>query len=202
MKSIFLCAMADALRIASVDIRNGDHLFGPLDFYDYIPPIPHPLPYVPAYLQDYEFQPKLLKDFLRSDACKGIYRHCDYLVALPDDCTDLETNAIHDLCVSVGAKRPVMEYQAFLLSADTSYLAVTASKRAVCVTHVIAKKDETDRVFIPINLLSEDTLYEALSALDSEHTLPVYTFGLPDEYAEIGREVPTQTLVKHLAKLL
>ena len=202
MKSIFICAMADALRIASVDIRNGDHLFGPVEFFDYLPPTAHPLPYVPAYLQDYEFQPRFLKNFLRSDACKGIYRHCDYLVALPDDCTDLESNASQDLCVSVGAKRPEMEYQAFLLSTDASYLAVTASKRAVCVTHVIAKKDETDRIFIPINELSEDALYSALTALDSEHILPVYTFGLPEEYDDLGTPVSTQVLVRNLAKLL
>lgn len=201
MKSIFVCALADTLRITSVDIRNGDHLFGPVEFYDYLPPTQHPLPYVPAFLQDYELQPRLLKNFLRSDACKGIYRHCDYLVALPDDCTDLETTAIQDLCVSVGAKRCDMEYQAFLLSRDASYLAVTASKRAVCVTHVIAQNDETDRIFIPVNELSEDTLYAALTALDSEHTLPVYTFGLPAEYDDLGTVVSPQTLVRNLAKL-
>lgn len=202
MKSIFVCAMADTLRIASVDIRNGDHLFGPVEFFDYLPPTQHPLPYVPAYLQDYELQPRMLKNFLRSDACKGIYRHCDYLIALPDDCTDLETTAIQDLCVSVGAKHPEMEYQAFLLSNDASYLAVTASKRAVCVTHVIARKDETDRIFIPINELNEDTLYSALTALDSEHTLPVYTFGLPEEYDDLGTVVSPQVLVRNLAKQL
>ena len=70
MKSVFICAMADTLSAASVDIRNGDRLFGPLEFHSYLPPTNHPLPFVPAYLQDYYLQPKLLKSFLRSDACK------------------------------------------------------------------------------------------------------------------------------------
>lgn len=202
MKSVFICAMADTLSAASVDIRNGDHLFGPLEFHSYLPPTNHPLPFVPAYLQDYYLQPKLLKSFLRSDACKGLYRHCDYLLALADDCTDLEAHALNELLTACGAKSVSMEYQAFLLSSDPSYLAVTASKRSVCVTHVIAGKDETERIFIPMDEASEEQIFAALNEMDSEHTQPVYTFGLPEALEDVGDPVHPQTLARNFIRLL
>ncbi len=202
MKAVFVSPMFDYLRTAAVEIRSDGSLSDSLEFHNYMPPGGHMLPYVPAYFQDYNEQRKPFKAFLRSDILKGMLRHVDFWIALPDDTTDLEAHALSELMVASGAKLVTMEYRAYLLSNEPAYLAVTASKRAVSLTHVVAGQEETERVYLPINEAEPLAVRAAINELDATGRLPVFTYDLPDSLAHIGEQVNSQTLALNFLHIL
>lgn len=200
MKHVFVCPMDDTMKIAVVDVKNDRQIYGTLRFQSYTPPNPSLYPFVPAYFQQYQEQPKPLRQFLR-EYIRGI-RPRDFMLALHDDATDLEANALSELLIACGAKDVPMEYRAFLLANEPEYLSVTGSKRAVTVTYVIAGKDDTDRIFIPINLADEEAVREALRELDPDGRLPVFTFGVSEQIARLGEEISEPELVRNFIRIL
>lgn len=195
MKVVFISPMCDTLKAAAVELRGDGKLAESASFSVYSPPGSRILPYVPAYFQDYNEQKKPFKNFLRTDVMKGLFRHPDFWLALHDDATDLEAHALSELMISSGAKEVSMEYRAFLLSNEPSYIAVTASKRAVSLTHVISGKDETERIYLPLNEADAIAVRGAIAELDPDGQLPVFTYDLPDALAHIGEPVNAQTLL-------
>ncbi len=200
MRHVFICPLNDTMKVAVVDLRNEREIYGTLRFQNYTPPNPAMYPFVPAYFQQYQEQPKPLRQFLR-EYIRGI-RPRSFLLVLHDDATDLEANALSELLIACGAKDVPMEYRAFLLSDEPAYLAVTGSKRAVTVTHVIAGRDDTERIFIPLPDADEDAVREAIRELDPELTLPVFTYGVPDAAARVGEETSEPVLVRNFVKIL
>lgn len=202
MKAVFICPMADALKATTVDLRGAGEQIGALNFSVYEPAGAHALPFVPAYFQDYNAQRAAFKTFLRGEVAKGILRHPPFLLALHDDATDLEAHALSELMIASGAKEVSMEYRAFLLSTEPAYLAVTASKRVVTLTHVIAGQDETDRIFLAMPDANASSVRAAIAELDPSGELPVFAYDLPDTLEHIGEPVTSQTLVRNFLRIL
>lgn len=200
MKQVFVCPMDDTLKIAVADLRSDGTVDGAVRFQTYSPPNPPLFPYVPAYLTQYQEQPRPLRQFLREYVKSFLPR--SFMLALHDDATDLEANALSELLIACGAKDVPMEYRAFLLSTDPAYLSVTGSKRAVTVTHVVSGKDDTERIFIPISDATAEKVNEALHELDPEGTLPVFTFGLSEELLRLGEQINEPALVRNFARIL
>lgn len=202
MKAVFVCPMTDSLKAAAVELRTDSDQIGTLNFHAFSPTGARTLPFVPAYFQDYTAQRKPFKSFLRSEITKGILRHPSFLLALHDDATDLEAHALSELMIASGAKDVSMEYRAFMLSSEADYIAVTASKRAVSVTHVITGQDETERIYLPITDADPLSVRGAISELDSTGSLPIFNYDLPDSLAHIGEPVNAQTLVHNFLRIL
>ena len=200
MKHLFVCPMDDTLKFSVVDLKSNREIYGTLRFQTYTPPNPPLYPYVPAYLQQYQEQPKPLRQFLR-EYVRGL-RPKDFMLVLHDDATDLEANAMSELLVACGAKDVPMEYRAFLLAGDPEYISVTGSKRAVTVTRVIAGRDDTERIFIPVSEAVPETVQEAVAELDPDGTLPVFTFGVAENIARLGEEISEPALVRNFVRIL
>ena len=126
----------------------------------------------------------------------------NYLLALHDDATDLEAHALSELLIACGAKETLMEYRAFLLSSAEQFIAVTGSKRAVTVTMVMNDRDETERIFIPVNEAGFDSVMDAIHALDPDEALPVYRFGAGEALNMIGNPVHAGDVVRNFVKML
>ncbi|MBR6718955.1 MAG: hypothetical protein IKI77_11520 [Oscillospiraceae bacterium] len=200
MRHVFVCPMDDTIEIAMLDITGDYRVHGGINFVTFQPKEPPLYPYVPAYFQDYNHQRAPLRNFLR-DETYG-FRPRDYLLALHDDATDLEAHALSELLIACGAKETLMEYRAFLLSSEDSYIAVTGSKRAVTVTLVMTALEDTDRIFIPINEAVHDTVFDAVRELDPSGKLPVYRFGVPEALSGIGEMVNAAELIRNFIKIL
>lgn len=162
-------------------------------------PAPKELPYVPEYLIDFDDTVEALRRFVGESLYKGFMR-IDYLVAIPDDCTDIETRAIDEMMICCGAKGCTTEYQAFLLSADAEYLAVTMSKRSVIVTHVCEDSEDTEQIFIDRNDDLKERIHEACEMLDESGTLPIYTYRVPADL-QIGTPVSSEALIQNFVRL-
>ena len=200
MKLICVCPMNDTLEIGSFELYSDNRIYASLAFKTYKPAEEPLYPFVPAYFQSYNQQRLPLRKFLRDNT--SMLRPRDFLVALHDDATDLEAHALSELLIAVGAKSTLMEYRAFLLSSEEAFIAVTASKRAVTVTLVRADKEDTERIFIPINEATPDLVTESLRELDPDGELPVYRFGLPESLHEIGEPVNANEIVRNFVKIL
>lgn len=200
MKYLFVCPMDDTLRVSVAEVKGDHEIYGTLRFQTYTPPHLPLFPYVPAYFQQFQEQPKPLKQFFREYIRGFMPKEC--LLVLHDDATDLEANALSDLIAACGIKEVPMEYRAFLLSPDPAYLAVTGSKRSVAVTRIAAGSDETERIFIPVNEADPDTVNEALGELDPDGRLPVYTFGVSEQIARLGEEIYEPELVRNFLRIL
>jgi len=200
MKHLFVCPMDDTLKITSVDLRSDEPLYGAVNFQTYTPPDPSLYPYVAAYFQQYNGQRKPLRQFLRDHT--GSTRPRDCLLALHDDATDLEAHALSELMIACGVRETLLEYRAFLLSAEPEYIAVTGSKRAVTLTHVIADTDDTERIFLPVNEAVPETVRDAIRELDAGRKLLAFSFGLPDVLMNIGETVTPQELLRNFLKIL
>lgn len=200
MKQVFVCPMDDTIKIAVAELRNDGTIDGALRFQTYTPPNPPLYPYVPAYLTHYQEQPRPLRQFLREYVKSFLPR--SFMLALHDDATDLEANALSELMIACGAKDVPMEYRAFLLSTEPAYLSVTGSKRAVTVTHVVTGKDDTERIFIPISEATVDKVQEALHELDPEGALPVFTFGLSESLQRVGEQINEPALCRNFVRIL
>lgn len=202
MKAVFVCPMTDSLRAAAVDLRSDSDTIGSLNFHSFTPSGARILPFVPAYFQDYNAQRKPFKNFVRSEVAKGLLRHPSFFLALHDDATDLEAHALSELMIAGGAKDVSMEYRAFMLSSDPEYIAVTASKRAISLTHVITGQEETERIYLPITDADAISVRGAISELDPSGKLPIFTYDLPDSLAHIGEPVNTQSLVHNFLRII
>ena len=200
MKHMFVCPMDDVLKVAAAESKNGD-LMGSPTFHNYQPPEPPLYPYVPAYLQTYYQQRKPFKQFLH-DQFGTTLRPRDYLLALHDDATDLEAHALSELLIAGGARATLMEYRAFLLANEAEYIAITGSKRAIILTHVVSDKDDTERIFLPINEATPKTIRESVGELDPDRHLPIYTYDLPALIDGIGEGVTTQELVRNFLRII
>ncbi len=203
MKAVFICPMTDTLKAAAVEIHADADQIGTVNFHEYNPDGTRVLPFVAAYFQDYYEQRKPFKNFLRSEITKGILRHPPFYLALHDDATDLEANALKELMIACGAKEAAvsMEYRAFLLSTEPDFIAVTASKRAISITHVISGQDETERLFLPITDADSISVKNAVAELDTTEKLPIFTYDLPDSLEHIGEPVSAQTLIMNFLRL-
>lgn len=200
MKHMFVCPMDDVLKVASCDVKGGE-LYDSVNFQTYTPPEAPLLPYVPAYLQQYYQQRKPFKLFLR-DHFGSMIRQPNYMLALHDDATDLEAQALSELLIAGGARETLMEYRAFLLSGESEYLAITGSKRSIALTHVVSEKDDTERIFLPISEAVPDTVREAVHELDPDGKLPIYTYDLPVLVDHIGENVTTREIVRNFVRIL
>ena len=200
MKHLFVCPMDDTLKITSVDLRGDEPLYGAVTFQTYTPPEPSLYPYVASYFQQYNAQRKPLRQFLREHT--GSARPRDCLLALHDDATDLEAYALSELMIACGVRETLLEYRAFLLSGEPEYIAVTGSKRAVTLTHVISDTDDTERIFLPVNEAVPETVRDAIRELDAGRKLPAFSFGLPDALMNIGETVTPQELLRNFLRIL
>lgn len=200
MKHMFVCPMDDTLRFATVDVRRDEPLYGTVSMQTYSPAGAAPYPYVAAYFQQYNQQRKPLRQFLHNHF--GSFRAADHLIALHDDATDLEAHALSELMIACGARETLLEYRAFLLSNDPEYIAVTGSKRAVTLTHVIADTNDTERIFLPVNEATPDAVRESIRDLDPGKRLPVFSFGLPDSLMNTGETVTAQELLRCFLRIL
>lgn len=199
MKSVFFIAEQDTLLGTLLNLRNPNAL---IDFSKptrFSMPAPKELPYVSEYLIDFDDTVEALRRFIGNELYKGFMR-IDFLVALPDDCTDIETRAINEMMLCCGAKGCTTEYQAFLLSSDPEYLAITMSKRSVIVTHVREDSEDTEQIFIDRNDDLPERISEACQMLDEEGGLPVYTYRLPAEL-QIGTAVKPDVLIRNFVRL-
>lgn len=200
MRHVFVCPMDDTLEIAAVELLGEHRICGGLTFDSFIPQEAPLYPYVPAYFQSYNHQRGPLRAFLR-EHIYGI-RPRSYLLALHDDATDLEAHALSELLIACGAKETLMEYRAFLLSAEERYLAVTSSKRAVAVTLVQNNDETTERIFIPIGDATPEAVMDAVNELDPEAQLPIYRFGVPEALYQIGEQVYAGAIVRNFVRML
>ena len=200
MKHIFVCPMDDVLNIAAVTVKNGE-MDDNVKIHTYQPQEEALYPYVPAYFQHYYQQRKPLRQFLK-DALGSTLRPHDYLLALHDDATDLEAHALSELFIAGGARETLMEYRAFLLANEAEYIAITGSKRSITLTHVFADKDDTDRIFMPINEAIPKTIKEAVAKLDPDRQLPIYTYDLPTVIDGIGENVTTGELIRNFLRIM
>lgn len=200
MKHVFVCPMDDVLNVAAVTTKNGE----PDDniaIHSYQPQEDALYPYVPAYLQHYYQQRKPFRAFLKDELGITLRPH-DFLLALHDDATDLEAHALSELLIAGGARETLMEYRAFLLANEAEYIAITGSKRSITLTHVFADKDDTDRIFMPINEAVPKTVTEAVNKLDPDKRLPIYTFDLPTVIDGIGENVKTGELIRNFLRII
>ena len=200
MRHVFVCPTNDTIEIALLDVSVDRRIHGGVQFETFTPKEPPLYPYVPAYFQEYNRQRTPLREFLR-DQTYG-FRPRDYLLVLHDDATDLEAHALSELLIACGARETLMEYRAFLLSSEKSYIAVTGSKRAVSVTLVMANAEDTDRIFIPVNEATPETVLEAVRELDSTLRLPVYRFGVSEALERVGEKVNAAELIRNFIKIL
>ena len=200
MRHIFVCPTNDAFKIAMVDVTVDRKIRGGIEFETYTPKEPPLYPFVPAYFQEYNQQRTPLREFLQ-DRTFG-FRPRDYLLVLHDDATDLEAHALSELLIACGAKETLMEYRAFLLSSEESYVAVTGSKRAVSVTLVMSKAEDTDRIFIPVNEATPENVRIAIRELEPSGRLPVYRFGVNESLESIGERVNAAEIIRNFIKIL
>ena len=200
MKHVFVCPMDDVLKVAAFTVKSGE-MDDNIKFHSYQPPEDAIYPYVPAYLQYYYQQRKPFRQFLR-DQFGSTMRPHDYLLALHDDATDLEAHALSELLIAGGARETLMEYRAFLLANEAEYIAITGSKRAVTFTHVFSEKDDTERIFMPINEATPKTVRESIHKLDPDGNLPIYTYDLPTIIDGIGESVVTAELIRNFLRIL
>lgn len=76
---------------------------------------PQELPYVSDYLVDFDETVEELRRFIGTSVYKGFMK-LDYLIVLPDDCTNVESSALDNMLHFCGAKDCISENRAFLLS--------------------------------------------------------------------------------------
>lgn len=200
MRHVFVCPMNDTIEIAAVELYSDQRIYGGLTFETFKPKEAPFYPFVPAYFQNYNHQRGPLRTFLRENTY-GL-KPRSYLLALHDDATDLEAHALSELLIACGAKETLMEYRAFLLSAETRYLALTGSKRAVAVTMVQNDQEETERIFIPIHEATFEAVMDAVNELDPDGALPIYRFGVPEPLQGIGAPVPAGEIVRNFVRML
>ncbi|MCQ2416981.1 MAG: hypothetical protein MJ071_04110 [Oscillospiraceae bacterium] len=200
MRHVFVLPRDDEIDIAPIELRVEKRVFGGIHFHTYRPQEPPLYPFVPAYFQNYHQQRKPLMKFLK-EYTYGL-KPKNYLLALHDDATDLESHAISELLIACGAKETLIEYRAFLLSAKPQYIAVTSSKRAVTVTRVDTMQADTERIFIPIHEADTDIVHDAIVDLDYENNLPVYTFGLSEQFAGLGKSVKASRILQNFIRVL
>ena len=200
MKHMFVCPMDDVLKVAAVEEKGGV-MYDAANFFNYTPPEAPLFPYVPAYLQQFYQQRKPFKQFLR-DQFGSAFRPHDYLLALHDDATDLEAHALSELLIAGGARETLMEYRAFLLANEAEYISITGSKRAITLTHVVSDKDDTERIFLPLNEAVPETVTDAVHELDPDRQLPIYTYDLPALIDGIGESVTTQDLARNFLRIM
>ncbi len=200
MRHVFVCPMDDVIEIALLDVYGDHRIHRGVQFVTFKPKEPPLYPYVPAYFQDYNRQRAPLREFLRDNTFG--FRPRDYLLVLHDDATDLEAHALSELLIACGAKETLMEYRAFLLSSEESYIAVTGSKRAVTVTLVVNSTEDTDRIFIPVNEATPDSVREAIRDLDPLKRLPVYRFGVGEGLESVGEKVNAAEVIRNFVKIL
>ncbi len=202
MKYVYACPHEDSILFATPDVRNDNQLFShDVELIRYEPQSPCPYPFVPAYLCNLEARHKELKAFFK-EQLKGA-RNKPVLLVLPDDLTDLEAHGLSELLIDCGLKADVnMEYRAFLLSNESCYLAVTASKRAVTITRVIGGEETVERIFIPMPEVAEETVLHAMDELDSEGTMPIYCYDIPESLSHIGDTVADHIIVRNFVRML
>lgn len=200
MRHVFVCPMNDTIEIAAVELYSDNRIYGGLRFETFQPQEAPLYPYVPAYFQSYNHQRGPLRTFLREHTY-GL-KPRSYLLALHDDATDLEAHALSELLIACGAKETLMEYRAFLLSSEDSYIALTGSKRAVAVTMVRNDQEETERIFLPVNEASFEAVTDAVNELDPDGVLPIYRFGVPEPLQGIGAQVPAGEVVRNFVGML
>lgn len=200
MRHVFVCPMNDTIDIAVIEVRMENRLYGGVHLHTYTPKQPPLYPYVPAYFQAYRKQRKPLREFLL-DYTYGL-KPKNYLLALHDDATDLESHALSELLIACGAKETLMEFRAFLLSSEDHYIAVTGSKRAVTVTYVTAREKDTERIFIPIQDATPELVRDAVRDFNPDRSLPVYRFGLPEELKGIGEPVNKAEIIRNFIKII
>lgn len=200
MRHVFVCPMNDTIEIAAIEVYSDLKVYGGITFDTYTPQEAPVYPYVPAYFQSYNHQRGPLRSFLREHTY-GL-KPRNYLLALHDDATDLEAHALSELLIACGAKETLMEYRAFLLSSEERFIAVTGSKRSVSVTMVLNDRDETERIFVPIQDAGFDSVMDAIHELDPDEVLPVYRFGLGDALDTIGKPVHAGDVVRNFVKML
>lgn len=200
MRHVYVCPMDDTIDIAAIEVRMENRLYGGVHLHTYTPKQPPLYPYVPAYFQAYRRQRKPLREFLL-DYTYGL-KPKNYLLALHDDATDLESHALSELLIACGAKETLMEYRAFLLSSEDHYIAVTGSKRAVTVTYVAAREKDTERIFIPISDAKPELVRDTVREMNPDGTLPVYRFGLRKELQVIGEPVNSAEIIRNFIKII
>lgn len=200
MRRFIVCPMDDTIEVAAFDTHTDKRIYGGLSFQTFTPPEPPQYPFVSAYFQAYNQQVGPLKALFRK--LTPTFRPRSYLLVLHDDATDLEAHALSELLIACGAKDTLMEYRAFLLSSESAYVAITGSKRAVTVTLVLGGKEDTERIFIPINEATPDAVREAVHDLEPDGKLPVYAFGLKPELDGVGERVNTHEITRNFAKIV
>lgn len=199
MRNVFISAENDTLLISLLNLRNPNALIFASDFVDFSMNEPRELPYVSDYLVDFDETVEELRRFIGTSVYKGFMK-LDYLIVLPDDCTNVESSALDNMLHFCGAKDCISENRAFLLSKKPEYLAVTESKRCVTVTHVTADAPETEQVFLDVNSCTKETIQQACKVLDELGELPVYTYGLRADF-QIGTPVSIEKIMRNFVSI-
>ncbi len=199
MKNVFISAEKDTLLLSLLNLKNPNALGSMDPIQEFALKEPHDLPYVSEYMVDFDITVEALRRFIGYNVYKSFLR-VDYLVILPDDMTSIETRTMEQIIVNCGAKSCITEFRAFLLSNEPEYLAITASKRAVTVTHVYAESDESEQIFLDIHDADAAHIAEACHMLDEVSELPVYSYGLPPEL-EVGTVVEIETMIRNFVRL-
>lgn len=200
MKTIFFAAEQDTLLASLLTLKSVNVLSETDEIIRFAVPKPKSMPYVPDYLVDYDATSQALNLFVTNEIYNGM-RRINAFVALPDDCTTIETKALEDLMLATNKCKNVMtEFISYLLSEETEYLAVTASKRAVILTHIDTDASESEQIFLDISTADQEAVESAIQLLDETATLPVYAYGLPDAI-DVGTAVDIDIIISNFVRL-
>ena len=153
----------------------------------------HLIPYVPDYLVNTEETVADLQKFFKNNMEKA-KRKMNYRVILPDDFTEIESQAMEDIMLQAGAKNCISEYTSFLLSKEKKYIAMTRSKRSVIVSKVDLDIADSDEYFLDIHTVKEADIQAVLHTLDPNNQLPVYYYDMIEEL-KVGTEVRREDII-------
>ncbi|MDR0920329.1 MAG: hypothetical protein LBM93_13980 [Oscillospiraceae bacterium] len=104
-----------------------------------------------------------------------------YLVAVPDDSSDIEIKLFYDFLKQYKCKDVIIIRQGVLLSKEKHYIAITKSVRGLCIS-VIKNATVTLQEYLPVDIVCQDQLQTTvrfrriIEMLQTDGVLPVFCY--------------------------
>jgi hypothetical protein len=179
IKANFLWVCPDSLAVGEFDSTNYYQFTSENTKFFYFRDC-KTVPFTPAYFYNYELNSNDFSDFMQSHY-KRVMGNYYYLVAIPDDASEMESQLFYDFLKQYKCKDVAIVKQAVLLSQSKGYVAVTKSCRSMCVS-VVRNNMVTLQEFIPIDIIYQDQLQTTvrikriIEMLQVDGNFPVYSY--------------------------
>ncbi|GHU54152.1 hypothetical protein FACS1894132_08370 [Clostridia bacterium] len=114
------------------------------------------VPFTPSYFYNFDLNSVDFLEFMQSHY-KRLMGTYYYLVAIPDDASDIEIKLFYDFLKQYKCKDVIIVRQGVLLSNQKSYISITKSCRGICFS-VIRNATVTLQEFLPVDVVCQEQL--------------------------------------------